>query len=146
MSSQWRTFVIMLLVTVIAAGAAGWAGARYGLGQSEQADLDAVLHHDLGLTGDQNRRLKILEADFARDRAASQAEMQAANRDLARAITRNHVYDRNASLAIDRLHVAMRALQEKTVQHVLAMRALLTPHQAEIFDRTIERALGAPAP
>jgi hypothetical protein len=40
----------------------------------------------------------------------------------------------------------MSALQEKSVQHVLAMRAVLTPAQAKIFDRTVEKALGTPAP
>jgi hypothetical protein len=42
--------------------------------------------------------------------------------------------------------LAMRALQEKTIQHVLAMRALLTPPQAKIFDKSINHALGAEEP
>ena len=147
MTGQWRTFVAMLLVTVLAAGAAGWAGVRYGLHQSERSEsLDAVLHRDLDLTADQDRQLETLEANFSVERARLQGEMQAANRDLARAITENRVYDQNAGVAIDRLHTAMRALQEETVRHVLAMRAVLTPAQTAVFDKTINHALGAEEP
>jgi len=147
MTGQWRTFVAMLLVTVLAAGAAGWAGVRYGLHQSEQSEsLDAVLHRDLALTADQDRQLEALEANFSHQRIRLQGEIQSANRDLARAITKNHVYDQNASDAINRLHTAMRTLQEETVQHVLAMRAILTPAQTKVFDKTIDHALGADEP
>jgi Spy/CpxP family protein refolding chaperone len=147
MISQGRTFAVMLLVTVLAAGIAGWGGVQFGLHESEHSsDLDAMLHSDLGLTADQDNRLDKLESNFARDRAGLQDEMRAANRDLAHAITNDNNFDVGAGRAIDRFHVAMRALQEKTVQHVLAMRALLTPAQAKIFDKTIDDALGAGAP
>lgn len=147
MTSQWRTFVVMLLITVLAAGAAGWSGVEYGLHKSDQtADLDAVLHRDLGLTAEQDRQLDTLEASYGHDRVALQEEMRAANRDLAHSITKDHRFDPGARRAIDRFHVAMRALQEKTVEHVLAMRALLTPTQAAIFDETIDHALGTESP
>ena len=147
MKGQWRTFLVMLVLTVVAAGFAGWAGVQYGMHRPVEAhDLDAVLHRDLDLTSDQDRRIHTLEQRFSRDRAVLQTEMRAANRDLARAITKDHAYDPAAHRAIDRFHRAMTALQEKSVQHVLAMRAILTPEQAKIFDKTVEKALGADAP
>ncbi|HYK79673.1 MAG TPA: periplasmic heavy metal sensor [Micropepsaceae bacterium] len=147
MRGQWRTFFVMLLLTVIAAGFAGWAGVQYGVQKSmPNTDLDAVLHHDLDLTADQDRQMRILEQNFASDRGSLQAEMRAANRELARAITEKHVYGPDARRAIDRFHAAMASLQEKTVQHVLAMRAVLTPSQTARFDETIDKALGAEAP
>ena len=140
-------FFAMLLITVIAAGLAGWGGVRYGLHKSmESTDLDAVLHRDLDLTPEQDRRIRELEGSFTEQRKQLQAEMHAANRDLARAITKDHVYGPGARHAIDRFHAAMAALQEKTVQHVLMMRAVLAPDQARIFDRSIDRALGEDAP
>jgi len=145
--TQWRTFFIMLLVTALAAGAAGWIGVRYGLQQSERSEnIHAILHRELGLTPDQDRKLDDLEVNFSNDRAVLQREMQAANVELARAITQEHAFDPRARRAIDRLHVAMRTLQEKTIQHVLAMRALLTSSQAKIFDKSINHALGAEGP
>ena len=145
--TQWRTFVVMLLVTALAAGAAGWAGVRYGLQQSEQSEnIDAVLHRDLGLTPDQDRKLEVLETNFSQERVVLQKEMRAANVELARAITEEHAFDPGARQAIDRFHVAMRTLQEKTIQHVLAMRAILTSSQAKTFDKSINHALGAEGP
>jgi Spy/CpxP family protein refolding chaperone len=147
MNIQLRTFAIMLSVTVLAAAAAGWAGVRYGLQQSEQSqNIDAVLHHELELTPDQDRQLEVLETAFSKDRALLQKEMRAANIELARAITQEHVYEPDARRAIDHFHVAMRALQEKTIQHVLGMRALLTPSQAKVFDKSVNYALGAEEP
>jgi Spy/CpxP family protein refolding chaperone len=147
MINQWRTFAIMLVLTVAAAGLAGWAGVQYGLHRSlETTDLDAVLHRDLDLTTEQDQRIRELEGSFFRDRTSLQAEMHAANRDLARAVTTEHVYGSDARLAIDRFHTAMKALQVKTVQHVLAMRAVLTSAQAKVFDKTVKRALGADIP
>ncbi len=147
MTGQWRTFLAMLFVTVVAAGFAGWGGVEYGLHRSApRTDLDTVLHHDLDLTGDQERDVRALETAFSRDRDALQAEMHAANRDLARAITEEHAYGPDAHRAIARFHAAMASLQEKTVQHVLAMRAVLTPAQAQRFDQSIRETLGTDAP
>jgi Spy/CpxP family protein refolding chaperone len=144
MKNPWRTFLVMLVVTVIAAAAAGWAGVQYGLDRGDStADLDAVIHHDLHLTAEQDRAIRKLEADLATERADLQAKMRAANRELAAAITERHSYDAPAREAVERLHAAMSALQEKTILHVLAIRALLTPEQARDFDNKVSKALGA---
>lgn len=147
MNSQWRTFLAMLVVTVVAAAFAGWAGVQYGMHQSQgAADLDTTLHRDLDLTAEQDQKIQALEQHFAAERARLQGEMTAANRDLARAITQKHAYGPEAQQAIDRFHRAMSALQEATIKHVLAMRSVLTPEQARIFDQTVVKALGLGAP
>lgn len=143
MKGAGRSFLVMLLVTVLAAAAAGWAGVQYGLNQPEETDLDAAIHHDLHLTPEQDKQIHKLEADLAAARQDLQAKMRAANRDLAQAITERHSYDAQAQEAVGRLHAAMSALQEKTIQHVLAIRALLTPEQARDFDAKVSKALGA---
>jgi Spy/CpxP family protein refolding chaperone len=147
MRGQGRVFVAMLLLTVLGAGLAGWAGVEFGLHRSEHnADLDTILHRDLDLTSDQDRKLDALEAGFARDRESLQEQMRAANRDLAHAITVEHRFDPGARVAIDHFHQSMRILQERTVQHVLSMRALLTPEQQKRFDKMIDNALVAGSP
>jgi hypothetical protein len=80
MSLPTRTFAVMILVTVVAAALAGWAGVRYGLSHTEEAqNIDATLHRDLGLTADQDRRLEVLETSFSQDRERLQKQMRAAN-------------------------------------------------------------------
>ena len=144
---HWRMFLAMLVVTAFAGGLAGWAGVEYGLHRTAvQDDLDTVLHRDLNLTGDQESQIAKLENTFAKDRAAYQTEMRAANRDLARALTEANPNDPEIERAIHRFHAAMAALQMRTVKHVLAMRSVLTPDQARIFDTTVDKTLGADRP
>jgi Spy/CpxP family protein refolding chaperone len=144
MKNPWRAFLAMLLVTVLAAAAAGWAGVRYGLSQADEGqDLDVAIHRDLQLTPEQDQQIHRLETEFAAVRTGLQAKMRAANRELAEAITERHSYDDQARQAVERLHAAMSALQERTIQHVLAIRALLTPAQARHFDEKVSKALGA---
>jgi Spy/CpxP family protein refolding chaperone len=144
---QWRKFLAMLLVTALAGGLAGWVGVEYGLHRvTAQDDLDTVLHRDLHLTTDQERQIAKLESTFARDRSAYQAEMREANKDLAGALTQAQPNEPQIERAIHRFHTAMAALQMRTVKHVLAMRSVLTPEQAKIFDATVDKTLGADRP
>jgi Spy/CpxP family protein refolding chaperone len=135
----------MLAATIVAAGLAGWFGVQYGLRQNQASDLDAILHRQLSLTQGQDRQIETLEAKFAVRQNAYEAEMRAANSDLAAAMTRDHVYGPPAQQAIERFHKAMMGLQEETVRHVLAMRAVLTPDQAKTFDAIIAKNLAGPA-
>lgn len=142
---ETRTFAVMLAATVIAAGLAGWFGVQYGLRQRQAADLDTVLHRELSLTQNQDKELEALEAKFAVRRQGYEAEMRAANSDLADALTHDHTYGPSAQHAIERFHKAMMGLQEETVRHVLAMRAVLTPDQTKTFDAIIAKNLAGPA-
>lgn len=144
---HWRMFLAMVLVTALAGGLAGWAGVEYGLHRTAvQDDLDTVLHRDLNLTTVQESQIAQLESTFAKDRSAYQTEMRAANKDLARALTGANPNEPEIEHAIHRFHTAMAALQMRTVKHVLAMRSVLTPEQAKIFDATVNKTLGADRP
>ncbi len=132
----------LVILTALVGTIGGWVGARYGLENARPGpSLDAVLHRDLHLTGDQSRRIGHLEAAFTVRRVALEAEMRAANADLARAISTRHVYGPDAERAIGRFHAAMSALQRETVIHVLAMRGVLDPVQAARFDKTVTQSL-----
>jgi Spy/CpxP family protein refolding chaperone len=146
-SSLARTSIALVILTLVGAALGGWAGVHYGLREARApAQLDELLHRRLHLSADQNRKLEVLETTFAGQRAAYAAQLRAANRDIARAITVRHQFDDQAQAAVDRLHHAMVELQSATIQHVLAMRALLTPDQAREFDRTVDQALSVGDP
>lgn len=133
---------MVLLLTALAAAAGGWAGIRYGLEQARtHLSLDMLLHSELNLSSEQNRRIEALEGDFAARRTMLESEMRAANRDLAAAIATEHAYGPRGQAAIERFHTAERALQEETVRHVLAMRTVLTPEQTNRFDDAVSTAL-----
>lgn len=142
MTGMSRTVLAMLAVTVVAAAAGGWLGVRYGAGTAHGTEnLDQLLHHELKLTADQQQRLAALEADFAARRAALEGRMRAANRELAAAILSQHRYGPDAEQAIQHFHEAMQSLQEETIRHVFAMRAVLTPEQDRQFDEAVARSL-----
>lgn len=140
----WRSVLLALVLTALAGGIGGWAGVRYGLRQAQaRPGLDEALHHELGLSADQDRRVGALETNYAARRSQLNAEMRAANRELADAIETEHAYGPKAQHAVGRFHTAMGALQEDTIRHVLAMREVLRPEQARRFDTTVSKALSS---
>jgi Spy/CpxP family protein refolding chaperone len=142
-----RAALAMLVLTLIAATAGGWVGVHYGSNPTRSsASLDDLLHHELKLTADQGERISVMEQQFAARRRTLEDKMRAANRELATAIVSEHRYGPQAHQAIEDFHAAMASLQEETIQHVLAMRAVLTPVQAQQFDKTVAQALNSDQP
>ena len=142
MAAPVRMAIGVVLLTAIAAAAGGWGGIEYGLSHSRSgATLDDVVHRELNLSSDQNRRIEVLEAQFAARRAILETDMRAANRELAAAIATEHAYGPRAQSAIERFHKGEIALQEEAVKHILAMRTVLTPEQMKRFDEAVSKAL-----
>ncbi|MBI3437878.1 MAG: periplasmic heavy metal sensor [Proteobacteria bacterium] len=136
-----------LLITALVAFVAGFAGIGLGKLVFERSHhpptLHEVIHAELNLTPDQMRRIENLEADFHTRRQALELEMRAANVELAAAIREEHGYGPRVSAAVERFHHAMGALQTEMIQHVFAMREVLTPQQKEVFDNSVVSALTA---
>ena len=135
-----RRFFGMLLITILAAGLAGWAGVSYGL-HRRPSDLDRTIHEQLNLTKDQEAKIESLEEAMSGKRKLLQAEMVTANRELADAIAKDHAYGPPEKASIEHFHAAMIELQEDTLHHVMAMRAVLDPEQARRFDAIIAKNL-----
>jgi nickel and cobalt resistance protein CnrR len=110
-----------------------------------ESEVHALIHQKLKLDGEQERRIHALETDFARRRAAMEAEMRADNARLAQAIAAEHGYGPKVSEAVDRTHHVMGMLQKETLKHIFAMRAVLRPDQAAQFDAAVVKVLTEPA-
>lgn len=139
----------ILLIGLIAFAAA-IAGVFVGRLVSEaprasETELHALLHGQLDLTAKQEARLDQIEARFSGRRRALELEMRAANVRLAQAIEAEHGYGPRVTKAIDETHEVMGELQKETLQHLFAMREVLDPEQAEMFDRSVAKALTADA-
>jgi Spy/CpxP family protein refolding chaperone len=140
--SAARVILLTLVLSLLAAGAGVIGGAAYVRARlAPEPSLHDTLHRKLHLTADQDRRIEGLERDHAARRKALEAEMRAANADLAQAYQETHAFTPKAQAAIDRFHHAMDALQAETLQHVIAMRSVLTPDQATQFDDTVVKSL-----
>jgi Spy/CpxP family protein refolding chaperone len=137
----------MLLLTLAAGAAGGYVGVHYGLRHSDgSANLDTLLHRELDLSAAQRAQLAALERSFAEQRRPLQSELLSARQELAASIASEHRYGPGVAQAVTHVYQAMGALQQATLQHVLAMRAVLTPEQAREFDATVFKALSSDSP
>jgi len=135
------------LVTVVLAFVAGiggmWLGHQLLTAPAHDHSLHAMVHEELSLTTDQERDLEALEAAFAARQQALEGEMRKANAELAAAIRASETAGPAVEAAVHHFHDAMGALQTETIEHVFAMRKVLTPDQRKRFDDKIGQALTA---
>ena len=138
----FRSLLLTVVLSALAAAVGAWGGARYVVAHMHHAEaLHEVIHEKLRLSPEQTARVAGLEQAYAVRRKGLEAEMRAANADLASAIQDGHAYTPAVQQAIDRFHGAMGQLQKESILHVLAMRQVLTPQQAAVFDQTVAKAL-----
>ena len=124
--------LILIGLIAFATAVIGVLVGRYFLPAPPQpaAELHAVLHEQLSLDPEQERRLEALEASFAVRRRALELEMRAENARLAGAIAAEHGNGPRVAAAVDASHRTMGQLQKETLAHIFAMRELLRPDQA----------------
>lgn len=139
----------LLLVALVAflAAAAGVFAARGLIGEPRQSEseIHAILHRQLDLDAAQSARINALEARHAGRKDAFERDMRTANAQLAEAIAAEHGNGPRVTAAVDRIHMIMGEMQKEALEHVFAMRAVLRPDQAAVFDRTVVKALTAEA-
>ena len=145
MRATWKSIVATAILAALASGAATWASATWIMRERQPPSLHSVVHEKLDLSAEQDRRLDVIEARFAARRPALEAEVRAANRELAAAIAASDGDTPQVQAAVDHFHTAMGDLQMATIRHVFEMRAVLTPAQAEVFDRAVAETLRADA-
>ncbi|PZO01108.1 MAG: heavy metal resistance protein [Alphaproteobacteria bacterium] len=144
MSGLKSTLVTAVLAAVVGATAA-WGAMTWSAREHHPADLHSIIHERLDLTPDQDRRLEQIEAAFAAQRGPLEAEVRAANQELSAAIAQSRGDTPEVQAAVEHFHGAMGDLQMVTIRHVFEMRAVLTPEQAEEFDRAVVETLRADA-
>lgn len=137
-----------LLITALVALAAGLVGAFAAnrlMQPTPTPSVHDIVHRELDLTSVQDARIEALEARFAGRRAALEAELKQANRELAEAIVAEQGYGPRVTAAVDHFHRVMGQLQKETLEHMFRMRAVLNARQAARFDETVGKALTANA-
>lgn len=108
-----------------------------------ESELHQVLHEDLKLDPEQERKIEAIEQQYALRRQALELELRSDNARLAAAIEAEHGYGPQVSSAVDASHKAMGELQKVTLEHIFAMRSVLRPDQAARFDASVVKALTA---
>ena len=141
MTNLRRTVLIAAIAFVAALGGVVIGRAVVRPAPPAGTELHRLLHDQLALSAAQHAQIGALEQRFAVRKQALEFELRADNAKLASAIEAEHGYGPQVSATIDHSHMVMGQLQKETLEHVFAMRALLTPAQAAQFDRVIVKAL-----
>ena len=140
MSAGWKSIALTVVLAALAGGVGAWGGATWVLKRDARPSLHEIVHEDLKLNPAQLARIEVLEADFATRRVALEREV---HRELAQAIAASDGDSRVVQPAVDHFHDVMGELQQATIAHIFQMRAVMTPTQAERFDRSVVEALTA---
>lgn len=135
-----------IIATIILAFVAGIGGAFLGVrllapDVSQDNALHELLHSKLDLSKAQDDNIAKEETRFAFVRSQLEAEVHAANIQLANAIQTSKQDGPEVQAAIEDVHIALGRYQKETVSHIFRMRAVLTEEQARIFDRSVSQAL-----
>lgn len=139
--------LLLIALIAFAAAAAGVFAARTVIDapRKSESEVHVLLHDQLKLDAAQTTKIETLEAQHATRKQAFELELRAANARLAEAIEAEHGYGSKVTVAVDHVHHVMGEMQKEVLEHLFAMRAVLKPQQASIFDRTVVKALTAEA-
>lgn len=143
MNERVRFGLMILLAFGAAIGGAFIGRAWIAPSPPVESELHQVLHEDLKLDPDQERKIEAIERQYALRRQALELELRSDNTRLASAIEGEHGYGPQVAAAVDASHKAMGELQKVTLEHVFAMRSVLRPDQTARFDASVVKALTA---
>ena len=139
-----RRFMLIAAATFLAAIAGVFIGRIFAVpDRASETELHALLHNDVKLDAAQDAKIDALEERHAARKTALEHDMRAANAQLADAIKAEQGYGPKVTAAIEHSHHVMGQLQKETLEHLFAMRAVLTPEQAKMFDASVTKALTA---
>jgi len=160
------TFWRGLIVTLLVAGAAGFAGAKLGAtggqlngpqsvspGSVRQA-VDTLLHRDFKLTAAQQKEIQRIDDHFTQDHNQIWSDINNANARLASAVatdlpngklesaaTSDMMLSPDAKTAVQGIEAGVGQLHTESILYVLQVRDVLTPQQRNNFDEHIIMAL-----
>jgi len=136
---------LFFMAVIVVAALSAVCATRWMSGRSAEATLTAHewLHTQLHLTEAQHEALEPVEAQFAEKERRLVDQLHAANRDLASAMGEDKAYTPRVAAAVEMVHHRMGDLQKASIEHVFAMRSVLTKEQSdkllELAQRTLEQ-------
>jgi Spy/CpxP family protein refolding chaperone len=140
-----KNIALFFIAVISVAALSAICATRWMSGRSVEPTLTAHewLHSQLHLTEAQHEALEPVEAQFAEKESRLVDQLHAANLDLARIMGEDKAYTPRVAAAVEMVHHRMGDLQKASIEHVFAMRSVLTPEQSdkllELARRTLEQ-------
>jgi len=160
--ASWRN----LIITLVIAAAAGFAGARLGamggqLGAPQLAGqgsvrqaVDTLLEHDFKLSGAQHQQIQQIDDRFTKTHNQIWSDINTANARLASAVATDlpngklesaaasdMTLSPDAKTAVQDIQDGVGRLHTESILYVLQVREVLTPEQRNNFDEHVIMAL-----
>jgi Spy/CpxP family protein refolding chaperone len=136
---------VALFLSAIAAVAAVACYLTMRVSQPQVTSDDVAshewLHRELKLTEAQHKALEPIEQGFGDKQRRLADALREANHQLARAIAEDKAYTPRVTAAVEHVHHCMGDLQKVSIEHVFAMRAVLTPEQGDKLLTLAQQAL-----
>jgi flagellar basal body-associated protein FliL len=148
-----NAFQRQLLLVVLLAGAAGFAGVWFGAHAFQtqvqtsaplRMAVDELTRRMGGLTQAQKNQINEIEVRYARKRARLRSRIAVANSELADALVDEMTLGPKVEASIETVKSMIGDLQHETVAYVLELRAVLSEQQQMQFDEKVMSALMAP--
>ena len=140
---HWLRLSLFVLLIAVAAGSACYFVVRlFPRHEAAHAvDYHYWIHARLGLTPEQEKSLEPIEAKFTAHRKELIARIREGNRELADAIISDRSDSPRVKAAVEKIHRAQGDLQHAVLEHVFAMRPILTDVQYERLTKMTADAL-----
>jgi len=134
------------IVAIFLSFLAGLAGVWFGLKTLRTTNPSPVslherIHHEFHLNTEQRKALHALEVKYATNQAQYAQALKRASNELAAAIKEHHSLSPEVVRAEQNYLQVLGDFQTQTLQHIFAMRAILSPEQARVFDDIVLRSL-----
>lgn len=138
-----KNVVLFFVAVIVIAAASAFCAVRWMAGRSAETPVAAHewLHKELQPTEAQHKALEPIEAEFAEKQRRLVAQLHAANLDLARIMGEEKAYTPRVAAAVEHVHHFMGDLQKASIEHVFAMRSVLTPEQGDKLLKLAQRVL-----
>lgn len=134
---------LFFLAVALVTGLASFAMVRWTARPSSAnaGDAHAWLHRELNLTAEQEKALEPVEAAFAEKHQRLESALREANRHLAGVIAEDKAASPRVAAAVEHVHHCMGDLQKASIEHLFAMRAVLSPEQGDKLLKLAQRSL-----
>lgn len=137
----WRAGILAAALGLTSGFAGVWLGLNVlGHHDADSANLHAIIHDELAQNREQETAIDALEASFATERAGYEQAMSEARRAIGRALLVDQEMTADVAETAERFHDVMGDLQMATLQHIMAMREVMTEQQRVEFDARLADA------
>jgi Spy/CpxP family protein refolding chaperone len=145
MNSLGKLALLLILVAVVAASAC-WTTSHFLVKTPPpQGDYHHWLHTQLGITADQDKALDKEEERFASQRKDLVAMIQQDNAELATAMMQDKEFSPRVAAAVEEIHHGQSELEKATLEHIFAMKPILSPEQFDKLLKLTSDALNNPS-